>query len=335
MFKLIVALAVLIIVGAGLYLGIDLEGITGDVILGKTESVVKDRGDTSVFFCPQDNCSAKLVNFLDSAEQSIDCAVYDLGLEEVKKKLLEKEEKIGVRMVMDNDYLKKFNHSFVKADSWGLMHNKFCIVDGKAVFTGSFNPTENGAYKNNNNILIINSKVIAENYQDEFEEMWSGVFKKGEPIANPSVELSGVSIETYFCPEDSCAEHVKEELSKATESISFMTFSFTHEGIANILLVKNYEGIEIKGVMEARQISEYSKFVVLNYQGIDVLKDGNPNNMHHKVFIVDNQTVITGSFNPTKGGDERNDENLIIIHDKDIAEQYLQEFEKVYQEAKD
>jgi phosphatidylserine/phosphatidylglycerophosphate/cardiolipin synthase-like enzyme len=40
--------------------------------------------------------------------------------------------------------------------------------------------------------------------------------------------------------------------------------------------------------------------------------------------------VITGSFNPTKAGDTKNDENVLIIHDENVTNQYLEEFEKVW-----
>ena len=55
--------------------------------------------------------------------------------------------------------------------------------------------------------------------------------------------------------------------------------------------------------------------------------------MHHKVFIIDEEIVITGSYNPTSSGTKRNDENLLIIHDKEIANEFTQEFEKVWAEA--
>jgi len=64
--------------------------------------------------------------------------------------------------------------------------------------------------------------------------------------------------------------------------------------------------------------------------GLNVTWDNNPANMHHKVFIIDNSTVITGSFNPTGAGNDKNDENVLIIHDKYIAEKYLREFKLVY-----
>lgn len=322
------------------------------------QSAVQDSGDIEVYFCPQDKCDEVLVNFIDSAEESVHCALFDIGLRSVKDVLDKKAKqdklgesnikkggvgedsikKIDVKVIIDNNYLKKYTRPFVKTDSWSLMHNKFCIIDGKRFSTGSMNPTDNGAFKNNNNLLLIESKVLVNNYEAEFQEMWNGTFKKGDEVLNPVVNLetetpdntdSTILVKNYFCPEDNCAEQVKEELKKAKESIHFMTFSFTHDGIANILLLKNQEGIDVKGVMEARQISKYSKFELLKFQGIDVVKDGNKNNMHHKVFIIDNKTVITGSFNPTNSGNERNDENLLIIHDEGIAEKFLEEFGRI------
>ena len=52
--------------------------------------------------------------------------------------------------------------------------------------------------------------------------------------------------------------------------------------------------------------------------------------MHHKVFILDNETVATGSFNPSLSADTRNDENLLIVHDKKIADNFLREFDSLW-----
>lgn len=330
-------LLLLIISGSIYFLtdGIELNDLLGEIVLeSELNSVVQDQGQLEIYFCPHEDCETALVNFIDSAEESIHCALFDVGLKSVQDKLLEKYSEMEVKVVTDNDYIHKFDHSFVKVDSWGLQHNKFCIIDGKKLSTGSMNPTDNGAHKNNNNLLLINSEVLAQNYDAEFMEMWEGTFKKGELVLNPVVRINNISMKNYFCPEDSCAEQIKEELKKAKESIYFMTFSFTNEGIANVLLLKHMEGVKIKGVMEARQVTKYSKFQQLEYQGVDVIKDGNKNNMHHKCFIIDSETVVTGSMNPTGGGDTRNDENILIIHDEEIAGKYLDEFEKVWEEAR-
>lgn len=316
-----------------LLLMIIIVGCTPSLTGNVTHSFLQDQGNIELYFCPRENCEQAFIQALSSAQESLHCALFEVELESLKKVLLDKQPQIDVQIVTDNDYIHQFNYSFVKADSWGLMHNKFCVIDGNTVTSGSMNPTFNDGYKNNNNLLIIKSALLAQNYEDEFQEMWNGQFKKGDHVQNPTIRINETIIQNYFCPDDLCAEHVKEELQKAQKSIYFMTFSFTHEGIAHILLLKQQEGLDIHGVMEARQVTEYSVYKVLEYQGMDVRKDGNKQNMHHKVFIIDEKVVVTGSFNPTAGGNERNDENVLIIEDEEIARRFVEEFWKVYGEA--
>ena len=297
------------------------------------DSFVQDSGQIQLFFCPQEQCEEAFISFLDSGQESIHCALYEIDLPSVQQKLLEKQQQMEVQIITDDDYLKEFNHSFVKADSFGLMHNKFCVIDGIKVSSGSMNPTINDAHKNNNNLLLIDSPLLAKNYDAEFQEMWNGTFKKGTPVKNPFVLLNNSSIQNYFCPDDDCAWHVAEELKQAKKSIYFMVFSFTQQSIANVLLLKHQDNISVQGVMDSQQISQYSVYEQLQYQGIDVLKDGNKYKLHHKVFIIDDDTIITGSFNPTGGGDEKNDENILIIKDKEIAQKFQEEFKKRWEEA--
>ena len=104
-----------------------------------------------------------------------------------------------------------------------------------------------------------------------------------------------------------------------------MTFSFTHEEIADAILHNTQA--TTKGIFEKRGAEgKYSQLPRLREFGINVTKDKNPATMHHKVFIIDSSIVITGSMNPSKSGDTRNDENILIIHDKAIAKEYIEEF---------
>lgn len=353
--KVVILLVAVLALVAYFSIDFDLTSIVENFATDKeTEinNIVQDNAEIQVYFCPRDDCENAVLSFLEEAEETIHCALYELDYESINEKMVELEEEgLEVQIVLDNSYLEDFNESFVRTDGWGQQHNKFCIIDGEKIFTGSMNPTTNGITKNNNNLLIVNSQVLASNYEDEFQEMWTDdTFKKGDHVLNEEIQLAdGTIIKNYFCPDDNCAEHVKEELEQAEESIHFMTFSFTHEGIANIILIKNQEGVEVNGVFESRQVSQYSKYEVLEYQGANVVKDGNSNNMHqinglstdydcgpklgqmhHKVFIIDSETVITGSMNPSNNGDQRNDENVLIIHSPEIAQLYLDEFECVY-----
>ena len=297
-------------------------------------SIVKEQnGDIKVYFCPREDCEGNLINFIQSAESYIHCALFDLDLEPIINIFKEKNQLIDVKLVVDNDHFEELsNLTFVKKDtSSKFSHNKFCIIDGKKISTGSFNPTDRGAHYNNNNLIIIKSKFLAQNYEDEFQELWNLSFGKGRKVSHPIIELDGIKIENYFCPEDQCGEIIENTLAKADTSINFMTFSFTHNGIANVIALKMQEGIKVKGIFEKRGTgSQYSRYNFLEFQGAELRKDNNSYVMHHKVFIIDNETVITGSFNPSENADKENDENIVIINDKEVANRYLEEFEYIW-----
>ena len=91
------------------------------------EKFVADQGSIEVFFCPQDKCEEELISFLDSAEKSIHCALFDIGLQSVQEKLLEKQKEIEVQVVTDNDYLKKFYYPFVRHALSLLLVNPFLL----------------------------------------------------------------------------------------------------------------------------------------------------------------------------------------------------------------
>ena len=177
---------------------------------------------------------------------------------------------------------------------------------------------------------MLYSKFIAQNYEDEFQELYNGIYGRGEKVKNNEVMINGKSVENYFCPEDECAKQVIAKIKGAEKSIRFMAFSFTHDGIGQAIIEAKNRGVDIKGVMEKMQNNKWTEFDRLKQAGIDVKWDNNPYNMHHKVFMIDDKIVITGSFNPTASGDTNNDENVIIINDEKTASKFLTEFDRVW-----
>jgi phosphatidylserine/phosphatidylglycerophosphate/cardiolipin synthase-like enzyme len=65
----------------------------------------------------------------------------------------------------------------------------------------------------------------------------------------------------------------------------------------------------------------------LNSNGIPVKIDSHHTN-HNKVFVIDGETVITGSYNLSKDAEERNRENLVVIHAKEAAERFTTDWNK-------
>ena len=64
-------------------------------------------------------------------------------------------------------------------------------------------------------------------------------------------------------------------------------------------------------------------------------QDGNGSFLHDKLIIVDNTIVVTGSLNFSSNADDSNEENVVIVDNAEIAALYLQEFEKLWNQAKD
>ena len=54
---------------------------------------------------------------------------------------------------------------------------------------------------------------------------------------------------------------------------------------------------------------------------------------HNKIVIIDGEAVITGSFNFTEAAEENNAENLLVIHDRKLAERYTRNFEELAQHS--
>jgi len=272
-----------------------------------------------VYFCPRDMCMEKIIDLVDLSTD-IKCAFYDLDLEPLIDKLKQKDAEV---IIEDKNALKIFSTGYSSA----LMHNKFCIFDNEIILTGSMNPTQRGNYYNNNNIVVIKSKYLAQNYLDEFRELKNNEYGTGKKVTYPIIKLGNTVVENYFCPEDNCKLQVINALKSANNSIYFMTYSFTDEDIGNLLYNKDYLGLDVKGILESKQISLYSRWQDLEKFSV---KDNNKYTMHHKVFIIDEKIVVTGSYNPTKNANEKNDENILIIHSKEIASEFLEEFNRLY-----
>jgi phosphatidylserine/phosphatidylglycerophosphate/cardiolipin synthase-like enzyme len=115
-----------------------------------------------------------------------------------------------------------------------------------------------------------------------------------------------------------------------------MSFSFTHNALGNAMLTRATNGVDVKGIFETRASeTEFSELPYLYCAGLSLKQDGNPGTFHHKVIIIDDEIVITGSLNFSENADDSNDENVLVISNQDIAAQYLAEFERRWAEAEE
>jgi phosphatidylserine/phosphatidylglycerophosphate/cardiolipin synthase-like enzyme len=154
-------------------------------------ALIKAPVDEEVCFPPVETCDVKLVKFIDSAQKSLDIAIYDINRDEIVHHILVQSKKIPVRMVVDRRQAKG-DHSLVPTlikggiqvkygHQRGIMHNKFTIVDGRMIETGSFNYTNNATENSNENQVYLAKPAIVERYKQRFEAIW----REGDPVSGP------------------------------------------------------------------------------------------------------------------------------------------------------
>ena len=291
------------------------------------------------YFCPQNDCDSVIKNVIDSAQKSVHCAFWDLDLKDLTKTFGEKSHSADVKLVIDDrNYDGQIKGEGVRvAKSSRYMHNKFCILDNNKVLTGSMNPTNNGANLNNNNLIIIDSKYIAENYEDEFNELWNNIYSSGDNVKYGKVNTDIGIIENYFCPEDCTLENnggvyrIIDLIRNAEKSVKIASFSFTHEELGDELLKADINGMDVKVLVERRQRNvRGSQYTRLRDFGINIKVDGNKYNMHHKFAIIDDKIVVFGSPNFSLSGFNRNDENMLVIFNENLALRFVKEFDRLF-----
>jgi len=288
-----------------------------------------------------------LAEAIDSARLSVDIAIYSLSLNSIRDALSRAHDRgVQVRMVMESDNLDRTDPQILKEAGIpilgdrreGLMHDKFVVIDTSEVWMGSMNFTDSGAYTDNNNLIRIRSVKMAENYTKEFEEMFVDDKFGPDVVAetpNPRVTIDGTPIDVYFAPDDHVQASFVDLLNNAQDSIYFLAFSFTADAIGEAVRSRAADGVTVAGVMEDEQINSNigTEFDPFMQARLDVVRDGNPGQMHHKVMIIDEGIVIFGSYNFSNSAETRNDENLLVVYNQDIAAQFMAEFERVYAQA--
>jgi phosphatidylserine/phosphatidylglycerophosphate/cardiolipin synthase-like enzyme len=288
-----------------------------------------------------------LAESIDAARQTVDVAIYSLNLRSIRDALIRAHERgVQVRVVMESDNLDgSAPQALIDAGipvlgdrREGLMHDKFVVIDRSELWMGSMNFTYSGTYEDNNQLILFRSVKMAENYTKEFEEMFVDD-KFGDNVVpetpNPVVNIDETRIEVYFSPDDGVAGPLQEILNSAQESIYFLAFSFTTDEFGAAIRTQAENGLSVAGVMEEQQVKSNigTEYDLFKQAGLNVFLDGNEGQMHHKTMIIDERIVITGSYNFSRSAETRNDENLIVIYNEDIANFYMQEFQRVYQLA--
>ncbi|GAB5602155.1 phospholipase D-like domain-containing protein [Thermus sp. FJN-A] len=331
-------------------------------------------GSVEVYFMPEEGERAKgrLLALMASARESLEGAFYEFRDLEIARGLLAaKERGVKVRLYGESDFREDFRRYLVAAslgqrqepprvrlaelrervkplsldceeivripvcydEREGFMHHKFLVVDGEAVFTGSTNMTWNAFARNNENSLLLPSPTLAQGYAREFQSLFGGQKEGlGQPVA---FALEGVEGVAYFSPRGGglAREAILRRLAEAREEVLVAAFVLTDREAVEALREAHRRGVAVRVLLETRNLKD-SRVEDLRQAGIPLRQDGNPYTMHHKVMVLDQTWVVTGSYNFTGRAWQVNNENLLVLKSPALAAAYRREVLRLWEEGR-
>lgn len=141
-----------------------------------------------VLFSPGTDILESISDLMKQAGKTLDICVFTITDERLASDIIYGHERgIRVRVITDDE--KMYDHGSaikdfkragipIKIDhSRYHMHHKFGIIDGRIVFTGSFNWTYTASKHNQENLLITTNHDIVKQYSTQFELLWGSMFK--------------------------------------------------------------------------------------------------------------------------------------------------------------
>ena len=284
-----------------------------------------------------------------AARTSIDIAVFDIDLPALGDALVAAQRRgVAVRVVYDDENLSDARVAkligalqdagvTVRSDQREpFMHEKTAVFDGTVVWTGSWNMTINDTYRNNNNMVRIVSPAMARGFRAEADQLLAGFFgvHKQPSAGNRSISAGNRRVTWSFSPQDGINAQDVALIDAARTQITFLAFSYTDPAIAQAMVRAKKRGVTVRGVMEKQNSDGTgSAFDRLRRGKVDIVVDGNCYIMHHKTIIIDDATVITGSYNFTKSAEKSNDESQIVLTDPAAVTTFLAEYDRVRTQA--
>ena len=246
------------------------------------------------------------------------------------------------------------------SSSYGIMHNKFVIFDANSsdankplVWTGSTNWTVaqiDGPDKNS--AIVIQDQALALGYKIEFEEMWGSSSLVPDTVASKfgpyktnntphNYSIGGKVVNSYFSPSDGANAKIIETINTANSDIDIATMLITRSDISSALISKFNSGLSNLNLVLDSQNPTSNQLSVLQ-TGINTSRVATYTGsgiMHHKFMVIDNfnsasdPQVLVGSHNWSTSAETKNDENILIVHDATITNQYYQAFAYLFQQA--
>ncbi len=140
-----------------------------------------------------------------------------------------------------------------------------------------------------------------------------------------------VASQAYFSPGDECLNAIDQLLHRARKTAEICVFTITDDRLADAILDCHRRKVSVRIITDDSKAQDLGSDVEkFEHAGILLQVDRSPFHMHHKFAIVDGETLLTGSYNWTRGAARDNEENLIITSEARLVSAFREQFEAIW-----
>ncbi|WP_032914284.1 phospholipase D-like domain-containing protein [Leptospira santarosai] len=283
------------------------------------------------------NVRDTILRLIESAGFAIDLWVYSFEDSEILDALKKANARgVTIKIVADpeKEYSDEFKNLgvFRKWEKSGLQHSKILIVDRKRIFLGSGNFTWYGLEND------LNGYVSFDLFDSEIEDFYA--FLEEDPGIT---SLHIPPFRFYISPEKgrSIQNLILREVDRAQKDIRYLIFDHFDSVLTSRLSLADRRGVSVRGIYDS-PVDEEGRHLagVFGNFGSEIAGDGNEETidsdsfgkgglLHHKTMIVDDKTLISGSYNFSISARDNNREILFKTTDPYLIDAYKEEWERV------
>lgn len=281
-----------------------------------------------------------VLGIIRNTHSTLEIHAYSLNHPEVLKEIVSAYKRgVSIKLVGDaeTDYSPLVQEG-IPVYLWkttGLHHIKAILSDNKTFFTGTGNFSRYGLSRDWNGYF----KIELQNPLNSFSDFLNQKYTK------PFLEYRGI----YFINSPDYGNLIQSNILRNIESsntkIQYLIFDHYDPVITHSLKKASNRGIAIQGVYDSPVDDEGEYLYKTTGWNTEVLEDGNYDQvyengrssgglLHHKTMILDDKTLITGSYNYSLNARDKNRELMIQTNNQYIVSEFKKEFLRVYSQSK-
>jgi phosphatidylserine/phosphatidylglycerophosphate/cardiolipin synthase-like enzyme len=120
-------------------------------------------------------------------------------------------------------------------------------------------------------------------------------------------------------------------MQSARRTADVCVFTITDDRLSSALLDAHHRGVAFRVITDNdKAFDEGSDVDRISRAGVPLRVDQTRFHMHHKFAVIDDQWLLSGSYNWTRGASRDNEENLIVTSEPRLIAAYRSAFERLW-----